>query len=184
MSWLIDHANHLYLLLGLVAVGLLTAGWLTRRVKFFLYAGIPIVLMGVVWLLTETIVTDRQQIQQNVRIMADAVVRGDADELFKHVARDFRYKQLTREQLAVVLKGIAAQHKITEVKIWEFEFDEVSRETLTAKAHFKATVFDKDSALAVVFCVATFTLDDNRWKLRAIDFRNAANPDQPMPGAP
>jgi hypothetical protein len=184
MSWLIDNANVAYIMLGLVAVGLLTAGWLTRRVKFFLYAGIPLLLIGLVWLLTRTVATDRGQIQHSVETMAEAVVRGDTNELFKHVSRDFRHNKMPREQLAALVKGIVAQHKINHVKIWEFEFEEVSREKRTAKAHFKATVFDNDGILAMVFCIANFTLEDDRWKLHSIDFRNAANPDQPMPGAP
>jgi hypothetical protein len=184
MSWLIDHANILYILLGIVALGFVTAWWVNKRVKFLAYAGITLLLIGVVWLLTLVVPTDRREIQQHVQAMADAVVRGDDNELFKHVARDFRYKDMTREQLAAVIKGVAARHKITEVKIWEFDFDEVSREQRTAKARFKATVFDAESVLAMVLCIATFTREDDQWKLQTIDFRNASNPDQPMPGAP
>ena len=44
MSWLFDHANVVYVLLGIVALGFVTAWWLNKRVKYLLYGIIPIVL--------------------------------------------------------------------------------------------------------------------------------------------
>ncbi len=184
MSWLADNANIVYILLGLVTLAFLSAGWITRRVKFFALAGIPILLMVVFWLLTRLVVTDQQQLQASVDEMADAAVKGDAQGLFKHVARDFRHKQLTREQLAAFIKNAVTTYKITEVKIREFEVVEISRAKRSAKVNFRASVFDKDSVLAVMFCIGEFVLEDEQWKLKAIDFRNAANPDLPMQGAP
>jgi hypothetical protein len=183
MSWLADNANYVYILLGLVVLGFLSAGWITRRVKYFALSGIPIVLMVLFWLLTRLVVTDQQQLQTAVDEMANAAIKGDAAGLFKHVSRDFRHKQMTREQLAGFIKNAVATHKITEVKIREFEA-EASRATRSAKVSFRASIFDKDSVLAVVFCIGDFVLEDDQWKLKAIEFRNAANPDQPMQGAP
>jgi hypothetical protein len=184
MSWLADNANYVYILLGLVALGFLSAGWITRRVKFFALAGIPIGIMVLFWLLTRLVVTDQQQLQTAVDEMASAAIKGDAAGLFKHVSRDFRHKQMTREQLAGFIKNAVTAHKITEVKIREFEVVEVSRATRSAKVNFRASIFDKDSVLALTFCIGDFVLEDDQWKLKAIDFRNAANPDQPMQGAP
>ncbi len=184
MNWLFDHANFIYILLGIVALGFVTAWWLNKRVKYLAYAGVAVALIALFCLLGQFVVTDREQIQRNVQQMADAVVRGGDQELFKHCSRDFRYKEMTREQLAALVKGIAAQHKITEVKIWEFEFENIARADHSANAHFKASVFDKDSVLGIVFCIASFTLENEKWLLRTIEFRDARHPDQPMPGAP
>ena len=185
MSWFIDHANILYLLFGIIALGFVTAWWLNKRVKFLAYAGVAVLLIAAVWLLTYLIPTDRKEIHDAVQTMAGAVVSGDDKELFKHVSREFRHNNLNREQLAAIVKGIAAQHKLGEVKIWQFECDEVSREKGLAKAHFNATVFDGEgNPMRIVLCVATFALEDGQWKLRAIDFREPAHPDQPIPGAP
>ena len=63
---------------------------------------IIVAAIGLVWLLTQFVVTDRQQIEANVKTMADAVVAGNTDEVFKHVSPDFRYKEMNREQLAMV----------------------------------------------------------------------------------
>jgi hypothetical protein len=184
MSWFIDNANLIYILLGLVALGFIGAWWVNKRVKFLAYAGVVALLIGLVWLLTRTVPSDRMQIQSTVQTMADAVVQGDQATLFKHTARDFRYKQLDREQLRAMLKMIAAQHQITEVKIWEFDFEEVDRGKGTAMARFKATVFDREGILAIVLCIATFAREEDQWRLRSIDFRNPSHPEQAMPGAP
>lgn len=184
MSWLADNANIVYILLGLVALGFLSAGWITRRVKFFALAGIPILIMVLFWLLTGLVVTDQRQLHTSVDEMASAAIKGDAAGLFKHLSRDFRHKQLTREQLAEFIKKAVTIHKITEVKIREFEVVEVSRAKGSAKVNFRASIFDNDGVIAVVFCIGDFVLEDDQWKLKAIDFRNAANPDLPMQGAP
>jgi hypothetical protein len=184
MSWLIDNVNIVYLLLGIVALGFVTSWWLTKRVKFLICASGVLALIVVAWLLTLVVVTDQHQIQKNVQEMADAVVAGDPRAVLKHCSRDFRHKQMTREQLADLVQKVATKFKITEVKIREFESKDASRATGTAKARFRATVFDKDGVLAVVFCIADFTLEEGQWKLKAIDFRDGRNPDQPMPGAP
>ncbi len=184
MSWLIDNANVLYILLGLAALGLLTAFWLNRRVKLLAYAAVPVALIVLVWLLTVFVPTDRKQIEHNVEAMADAVVRKDLPAFFQHVARDFRYKQMTRDQVGQVIAATVDQYKITEIKVWEFELEDVSRSNGSARGHFKTSVFGKDGLLGVVYCIARFTLEDGQWKLRAIELRDARNPDQPMPGAP
>src|SRR5690349_122568 len=89
MSWLIDHANVVYILLGIVALGFVTAWWLNKRVKFLAYALLPLALIGLFWLFTRMVVTDQQQIQLNVEAMAEAVVNQDADRLFRHVSTKF-----------------------------------------------------------------------------------------------
>src|SRR5258707_8304438 len=162
MSWLADNADIVYILLGLVALGFLSAGWITRRVKFFALAGIPILLMVLFWLLTRMVVTDKQQLQASVDAMADAAIKGDAAGLFKHVSRDFRHKQMTREQLADFIKQAVKTYKITEVKIRDFEAIEPSRVKRTAKVNFRASIFDNDSVLAVTFCICDFVLEDDQ----------------------
>jgi hypothetical protein len=185
MSWFIDNANIVYILLGIVALGFITAFWLNKRVKFLAYAGIFVLLIGAMWLLATFVPTDRKEIHQNVETMADAVVRGDDKELFKHISREFRHNELNREQLTALFKGIVAQYKVGGVNIRQFDCDEVSREKALAKAHFNAYVFDaQGSPLRIVLCLATFAREDDHWKLRAIEFREPAHPDQPVPGAP
>lgn len=185
MSWFIDNANILYILLGIIALAFIGAWWVNKRVKSPAYAGIVVLLIAAVWLVAHFVPTDRKEIEHSVQTMADAVVRGDDKELFKHVARDFRHNNLNREQLAAIVKGIAAQHKISEVKIWQFGFAEVSPQKDVAKAHFNATVFDGEgNPLRIVLCLATFTREDDQWKLQAIDFREPGRPDQPLAGAP
>ncbi len=167
MSWLVDHPEYLYIPLGIVALGFITAWWLNKRVKFLAYAGAAVLAIGAVLLVAYLLPSDTKAIHHAVQTMADAVVRGDDKELFKHVSRDFRHNNLNREQMAAVVKGIAAQHKISEVKIWQFACDPIERDKRSAKAQFNATVFDAEGKpLRFVLCLATFTLEDDQWKLR------------------
>jgi hypothetical protein len=187
MSWLIDNVHVVYLLLGLVALGFVTAWWLNKRVKFLVYAGAVLAMIGVIWLLKTQVLapTDREQIERNVEEMADGVVRGDVPAVLKHISKDFRYKDMTREQLAAVIEKTRRQLKIVEVKVREVDFEDgVSRAKGSTRVRFKASAFDKDSVLGVVFCIADFTLEDGQWKLKTIEFKDGLNPDRPMPGAP
>src|SRR4051794_31625138 len=100
MSWLIDNANTIYLLLGIVAAGLVIAWKMNQRVRFLGYAAGVLVLIALVWLLTQfTAPTDRKQLEDNVNAMSQAIIDGKTDELFKHISRDFRYKDMTRDIL-------------------------------------------------------------------------------------
>ena len=74
MSWLVDNANSLYILLGAIAAGFVVGWKLNARVKFLGYAAGILVLMGVIWALTLFVVSDSKQLEKNVHAMADAVV--------------------------------------------------------------------------------------------------------------
>jgi hypothetical protein len=185
MSWLVDNANTVYVLLGIVALGFVTAWWMNKRVVFLAWAGGFVVLMVLFWLLTRVVVTDRQQIEHTVVAMANAVVEKKPQEVLKHVSRDFQYKQMKREELAALINTSVDRWKINEVKIWDFDVIELSRPQRSAKVRFKASVFASElDRPVVVLCVGDFALEDDEWKMRTIDFRDAINPDRAMPGAP
>jgi uncharacterized membrane protein (Fun14 family) len=182
MSWLVDNANIVYLLLGSIALGFIVAGWLTRRVKFFALALIPLTLIGLFWLLTRVVVTDQQQIHNSVDAMAMAVVNQDADTLFKHVSKDFQHHGRNRQEMHDGVARAIKMHKVKEAFISNFQATDVSRTKGTAKASFRVRV-DDQAGETVFFarCEAAFVLEADQWKLNGIEFFNAvANQDQPM----
>ena len=170
MSWLVDHVNILYILLGIAALGLLTAGWVTRRVKFFLHAAIPLTLIGLVWLLTQLIVTDSKQIELDVHAMKDAVLRRDADALMSHVSEDFRYEGVNKAMLGAGMKKTLEMHNVTEIHITQFEIKELSREKRHAKADFLVRVDSGNDMVFFGLCVTEFGLEGDQWRLKGIDF--------------
>jgi len=185
MNWLLDNINVVYILLGIAALGLAVAGWVTRRVKFFALAGIPIVLIALVWLLTQFVVSDRQQIERNVQAIAQAAVAKDGHAIVKHLSHDFSYNGLKRDQIAELVNRTIDQWQISAIKVWEFDVVQLSRDEKSAKVNFKMTV----SAAAVdrptvVLCVTEWVLENDQWKMRSFDPRNPMQPDQKMPGAP
>jgi uncharacterized membrane protein (Fun14 family) len=181
MSWLIDNANIVYILLGLVALGFAVAGWQTRRVKFFALALIPVALICLFWLLTRMVITDQQQIHNSIDAMTTAVVNQDADALFKHVSKDIQHRGMDRKEMHDRVARAIRLHKVKEAFISDFTA-EASRATGKAKASFRVRVDDQDGG-TVFFarCEADFVLEANEWKLNGVEFFNpVANQDQPM----
>jgi hypothetical protein len=182
MSWLVDNANIVYILLGLVALGFLVAGWLTRRVKFFALALIPLAVIGLFWLLTRTVVTDRQQIHNSIDAMAAAVVNQDGEALFKHVSKEFLHKGMSRKEMHDRVGRAIKLHKVKQAFISDFTATEVSRATGKAKASFRVRVDDQGGEIVFFArCETDFVLEADQWKLKSIDFFNpVANQDQPL----
>src|SRR5262245_11560300 len=104
MSWLLDNPGVVYVLLGIVALGLVTAWWMTRRAVYLICAGGVVALMILFWVLTITVVTDQQQIAQHVRAMADAVAAKKPADVLKHISRDFTFKGVKRDDLPTFIK--------------------------------------------------------------------------------
>jgi hypothetical protein len=182
MSWLFDHVNVIYILLGIVALGLVTAWWLNKRVKFLVLAAIPITLIGLVWLLGQFVVTDQQEIHQSLEAMADAVVRQDADALFRHVSESFRYHNMNRKEMYDRVARAIRLHKVGAAFISDYRAEEVSRSTGRARVSFRVRV-DNQGGDMVFFarCEADFLLEAGQWKLSGVEFFNAvANQDRPI----
>src|SRR4051794_32070716 len=105
LSVLLDQANILYFLLGTAALALVVYGWLRGRARYWLYAGVCVALIGVLWLLGQLVITDRKQIVLNLDAMAKATVDQLPDALFRHVSRDFRFGNLSREETYARVKA-------------------------------------------------------------------------------
>ena len=52
------------------------------------------------WLLTLWIPTDRKQMQENLWAMGRAVLDRKPQDLSKHLAKDFRFQNLSRDEIA------------------------------------------------------------------------------------
>lgn len=170
MSWLVDNANALYVLLVIVAAGLVVAWRFNQRVKFLGLAVFPLLLIGVVLLLTVFVVSDSKQLEMNVNAMADAVVAGNVDDLFKHIAKDFNYKGMTREMLYEAARNSIQKNQIREVRITNFR-PEVSRSEKTAKTRFHVSAWATGAEQPKMFVTeADFVLDGEQWKLKTMRF--------------
>src|ERR1019366_6147014 len=141
MSWFVDNANVLYILFGLVAAGLVALWWLNKRTKYLVYAAGVLVLVGPVWLTTRFVVSDSKQLERNVHAMATAVENGKVDDLFKHFARDFTYHGMNRDMLQHAARAAIEKNKVSEVRITQFQVEEISRANKFAKTRFRVTAW-------------------------------------------
>src|SRR5690348_9254350 len=98
MSAILDQADVLYFLLGGAALGFLALGWMKGRPRYWLVSAGCIALIGLLFLLSNLFVTDRQQIIRNLDAMKNATIAQKPDELFKYISRDFRFGTQTREE--------------------------------------------------------------------------------------
>src|SRR5690242_12177157 len=118
MWYLVDNASSLYLLLGVAGVIIASIIWRTRQAKYFIPLGIILVLVGLVWLMTRLVVTDRLQIENNIRGLADAVLEQKPDRVASFLAQDFEYGGIKREEAAKGVVDTAHRHTVFNYKIW------------------------------------------------------------------
>jgi hypothetical protein len=173
MSWLVDNANALYVLLGIVAAGMVVGFWFNRRVKFLAYAVGIFTLMGMLWLLTLFVPTDRKHLDSAVKVMAQAVEEGKVDDLFKYISNDFQYKGMTRKELYDKAQLAIRLHKVNEIRISDFRVEELSRTNKTAKTRFRVSAWAAGVEQPYLFITqADFVLEGNQWKLKTMRFYN------------
>ena len=173
MSWFIDNANVLYILLGIIAAGLVVAWRFNQRVKFLGYAAGVLVVIGVLWLLTLFVPTDRKQVENNVNAMAKAVVDGKVDDLFKHISKDFAYKGKTREMLYEAARRSIQGNQISNVRITQVKVNE-SRAKKSAQVSFNVTAWAAQGETPYPFLTkAEFVLEGEQWKLKTMKFFKA-----------
>jgi hypothetical protein len=171
MSWLVDNANTFYVLLGVVAAGFVVTWRFNQRVKFLGYAAGTLCVIGLLWLITVFVWTDCKQLKSNVDAMADAVVQGKVDDLFKHISKDFVYKGMTREMLYEAARRSIKGNKISNIRITQFNVEEISRDKKFAKVKFNVTAWDAQGETPYPFTTkAEFVLEGEEWELKTMKF--------------
>jgi hypothetical protein len=176
LSWIVDNANVVYVILGVVGLGVAVSWWLNRRVRELGVLLGVIALVVLVWLLTLFVPTDRKQIRDNLWAMAGAVMNQKPDDLVKHWAKDFRFQNLGREELAEA----AAKVQITGVNLWEFDVKNLTKDK--AEIWFRCTAEGKGGQAFFAICRAHFIKEGDHWKLQRIAFyQPVANTDQEIP---
>ncbi len=175
MSWLVDNATTLSILLGLIAAALVMIWRTNRQNKYLGYAAGTIALIGLIWLLVLVVPSDRKQLRSNVDAMAEAVVAGKVDDLFKHIANDFRYEfggqKMTRDYLYEAARQSIKRGQVGSIGISQFTYEKVSRADRSARVKFKVTPFDAAGGPMPPFVTqADFVLEGEQWKLKTVEF--------------
>ena len=178
MSWLIDNATGIYLLLLVIAAGFVVAWRFNQRVKCLFIAVGVLVLLGLFWVLTLFITTDAKQLEGSVNAMARAVEAGKVDDLFKHVSKDFDYHTMTRDELYRLARKAIEGNKVNNISVKQFKVLDGSRSSKKARTSF--VISGSAADFSFFYRVeADFVLEGEQWKLKTMRFYNpAVNHDQ------
>jgi hypothetical protein len=165
---LVNHPLPIYIVLGIIALGLLIALWKTRKRGYALgLAGVAVAAF-LVWLVISLIPTDQKQIAGAIQDMGEGVRKADVNRIFANISDQFRLGGMQKETFRTFVADRLRRGDVTEVVAYDLEDAQVSRPNRTATIEFKV----KPHGNAVqegtfYFCKATFVLDsDNRWRLK------------------
>jgi hypothetical protein len=162
--WLVDHADLMFLVLGIAAL-VLGCLWWMRRQRWQL-TGLVVVLglFALLWILTDWVVTDRKQIVQTVQRMADAVRSRDLDTFFQHVSPQFEYGGMGPELFRAYVDRQVRRYPVSSFRVSKVDTENVSREERKGTAEFWIFLEEEIQA-PPLRCEATFLLQENRWRL-------------------
>jgi hypothetical protein len=164
--WLVDNVNLVYVLLGVVGLVCAVQWWQTRKRKYAIAFGVVAALMGLVFLLTRLIVTDRQQLVLNVRVMAQALRERKLDTFFEHVSPAFRHGTLDARTFRTFVEERLRQLDVKDFRVWGLATGEVSRADKGQVEFMFQVEAGADRQVPPVRCEAEFAFEEGRWRLR------------------
>lgn len=182
LHWLVDNVLWFYILFGLVAAALLYLWWINRR-RALLFALCAVAgLLVLLFLLSWFVVTPRQQITNALYEMAEGVSANKPDQVLKHLAKDFRFKTLTRADVAAAINRGVTLHGIQDVFVWNFQFDELAPAEKKAKVSFHFRVTGVREEIGFALCRSEFVEEEGKWRMKSINFfKPVAGSDQELP---
>jgi hypothetical protein len=128
-------------------------------------------------------VTDREQIMDHLGVMADAASNRDLERVFSHISKDFQHGSMDKAAFRQAAERAMRRHNVRNLRIWELEPGEISRDTRSGKIAFKVKA-DSDFTRGAEFylCRAEFVLDpDGQWRMKGFQLFNPfVNTDQPL----
>jgi hypothetical protein len=170
--WLVDNASFVYLLLGITALALGAAWWVSRRGKYLLAAGGMVAFLVLFWLLTRLVVTDRKQIVYNIQAMARGVLDGKAEEVFRYVADEFRFEGMKRPEFTDRVARIIQQRRIHDLYLWDFGIESLARPERKARVAFRARVSGDREGFGMYLVRMDMVLEGETWKMKGFQVYN------------
>jgi hypothetical protein len=180
-DWLFEGRPVIYWMLGVLAVLLLLVWWRVRKRPVLLAAGVVAALAVVYFGLSFLVETPRAQIVRKVQEMAGAVKARDADTIFKHIAKDFKFRGQDRATFRGYVEMVLKRGLIDDLVIYDEEFpaggDERTR-PVTFMAKPKSAALGDQPAYPVT---ATFVREaDGQWRMQGFEVYNPVAGKQKM----
>ncbi len=183
--WLVDNANLVFLLLGLIALVLGVRFWLTRRGAYLIGAGAVVALIGLVWVLSLLIVTDRRRLVLLVEEVTDKLNRKDFKGAFSHMADEVEFEmskrsaKVSRKLLQWVAESNFKRRDIQEIIVWNVDVEKVERPAAVVSFYVRPTT---ETGYAV--CTAECVLVGEDWLVKGLKIDLPANWQVPFPEMP
>jgi hypothetical protein len=181
LEWLVDHAVAVYVVLGLIALGLLVALWLTRKRPYALGLVVVLAAAALFALLTLFVPTDQTRIIGAIKDMEAGVRAHSAERIFANISDQFRLGGLDKTRF----RQWVDQHVNQVDTITPSDFDKLHVDRVARRATLEFNVKPKgpltgDTAFYLIR--ATFVLDpDDRWRLKTFEaFNPFVDSDRPM----
>jgi hypothetical protein len=185
---LVDHPVPIYIVLGVVALGLLVGLWMTRKRGYALGLGGVAVAALLVWLLTILIPTDQKRIVAAIEDMRAGVREGSAERIFRNISEDFHFGGMNRAGFRGLVEQHLAHRDVDDIIVWDIDQAEVKRQpsggtaTTTFMVKPRANGVPDDRFFRVF---ATFVLENGQWRLKGFELRDpVVNQPVPIPGMP
>jgi hypothetical protein len=180
-DWLFEGRSEIYWLLGLIAVVLLLVWWRTRKRNFLLAAAAVASLAGVYYVLDRLVETPREQIVRSLHEMADAVKARNAEAIFKHIAKDFKFRSQDRTGFRAYVERALTVGAVDDLVIYDESWpdggdDKVRPVRFYAKP--KSSMLGDQPAYPVE---AKFVREaDGQWRMREFEIYNPVAGKNPM----
>jgi len=180
--WLVDNANLVFLVLGLIVLVLAVRWRLTRRGKYLIGAGVVVALIGVVWALTLLIVTDRKRLVQIVEEVTEKLNRKDFQGAFTHMADEVqlemsgRSARLPRKALQGLAESSFKRYGVPGITVWSTEVEKVERPTAQVSFYLRPT-----NEVKYAVCTADFLLVGEDWLVSGLKIEPPAGAQIPFP---
>ncbi|MCI0457756.1 MAG: hypothetical protein L0Z62_12365 [Gemmataceae bacterium] len=184
--WVVDNANLMFLLLGLIVLVLAVRFWLTRRGAYLIGAGAAVALVGLVLALSLLIVTDRKRLVLLVDEVTDKLNRKDFKGAFSHMADEVQFemsnqkKKVSRKLLQWAAERDFQKHRIQSITVSNVGVDNVERPTAVVSFNIQPT--GERSGLAL--CTAECVLVGEDWLVKGLKIELPANWQVPFPELP
>jgi hypothetical protein len=166
--WLVDNAATVYFILGIAALGLFALWWMNRRGKYLLALVVPLALIGLTWLLTLLVVTDKHRLENTCQEIANGIRQRNLDLVFKHISSSFNqanHRQMNKEELRALARNHMDRRGTESVRFAKFSFGEVSRQKKTAQVEFWVYGVD-DLEGAPIRCETIFVWEEDAWRMK------------------
>ncbi len=186
MAWLVEDPTPIYWIAGVLALALVCAVFVTKRLLYAGLAGGMLLLAGGVWLLDYLVVTDREAVTEKCLQLAEAAERGDVEGIGEILARDctasipvIGVHSANRQQILAEARLRLPPQSERRIVLWVVEITS-SRDGKAHTCHCDVRAsgdFGVTVGGALVKAEFTFTReDDGQWRVRQMTVRDYRQP--------